>query len=213
MVVIAIISIMSGVVVVGFQSFSDSVKAQETGAVIGDYLKQLELEIAQSQYEKTTVSFLPDYLMVISHVNDPEIDLEIKGFGLNPCLEGEVVVSISTNGNPAYVTKTDENGDSLEVLVFDENGVICVDFLSAKELNWNFQAHYQSQSSDALRFFHFNLNREDVSDPFKIISGLDYQVEFETPYGQQRLILEDEEVFDEVSLLLENSVEGVEWAL
>ncbi|MDH5597223.1 MAG: prepilin-type N-terminal cleavage/methylation domain-containing protein, partial [Candidatus Peregrinibacteria bacterium] len=76
MVVVAIVGIMAGSVVVGFNAFGNTIRTRETAGVLSDLLKGFELETIRRDYQKLTIQFEPAYLVVEADAEGTTLPLE-----------------------------------------------------------------------------------------------------------------------------------------
>ena len=75
MVTIAIISIMTGAVSIGFHSFSSTINVQNVPGYIGDILSELDMETILEEYKKSSVYFEASYLLADSRNADVDLFL------------------------------------------------------------------------------------------------------------------------------------------
>ena len=208
----SIIGVMSGVAVVGFSALADGAEIKGTVGLLEDRLDLFQLEVMNELYEKNTIHFWPDYLMVESEVLNPSLELFVKGVGEYPCESDTARLSATVKDGPVFLTKKEGNGSSLESFLLSENETFCVDFASSEDLEWQYQLSSGSERSNVIRFAHFNGDRSDLSDPIKLLSEDEIKIEFKSPYGQKNLYKNDL-LLEEVGFLIKNSVDELEWNL
>ena len=214
MVTIAIISIMAGSVVIGFNSFGQTVRVRETAGVITDTLSNLELEMIRREYSKQTVHFEEDFIVIEAQPESPELTLNWKGMG-GDCNSDMGWMEIDNTGSPdtIFLAQRDEYGNNVEIVPIGAGLVVdkCVDFYESDETQWLFQLFKDSKKSQAIRFMHFNIRRSDLAANAKITAGTDYTLEISSPYAAKQYYLNDVPANGTVELTLstEDSSETV----
>ncbi len=188
MVTVAIISIMSGSVVIGFNSFAQTVRLQETAGVITDMIKNMELEMIRRDYVKQTIHFEPDYLVVEAEVESQNPDLLLSWISsTNKCNPGEEELNINNkSANTIYLAKRDKNANNMEIKAFRHSYKTfeCITFKDSEETEWQYQLFESGNRSQIIRFLHFNIRRGN-SDPVEITSGNNYTLEITAPYASK----------------------------
>lgn len=206
-IVIAIIAIMSTTAVVSFGSFDQTLKVKETGEVIQDTVKRLELEVSRGQYFKNRLVFEKDFLAVESQEENAILPLNYLGLGEGSCNADEIALEIGEGEAPVYLRKIEENGNDLEIKVEKFNKTTCIkDFMMAKEREWGYQLFTENQKSNIIRLIHFNLNRSNLMDPIRIESGTEYTLELKSPYGKKQIYKGQVEDEGPIELVLANEV-------
>ncbi len=189
MVTVAIISIMAGSVVVGFNSFGQTVRVRETAGVISDTVRNLELEMIRREYDKQTLRFEEDFMLLESEVENQNLTLSWKGVG-GSCPAGQGWMEIDNTGSPdtIFLAKRDQYDNNLEIIPIGAGvlSIYCENFSDSEENELRFQAFKGSDKSQVIRFKHFNIRRSDLSDPAEITAGTNYSLEISAPYGTKQ---------------------------
>ncbi len=178
MVVVAIIAIMATTVSIGFSSFGNTVRVQESAGIIKDTINQLKLETIRKDYMKNTIQFDTNYLIVESEVEGANLDLEWTGDCLN--------IDNTGASNPVLLAQRDQYGNNLNLYTYDIDETECknVDFETSEEKEWQYQLFYENSYSNIIRFIHFNVNRNALRD-LVIIEDNDYSLSIEAPYAKE----------------------------
>lgn len=191
MVVVAIVGIMASSVVIGFNSFGETVRTKETAGVITDLIKRLELEMIRRDYTKQTVHFEEDYLAVEAHVegevSDTSFSLKWLGTGGSCSPDEEVLEIENKQPTPVYLAKRDQYGNNLEIQPISPGPpeYECVDFLNSEETEWQYQVFSGSQGSQIIRFLHFNIRRDSGNQP--ALNSNNYTLEISAPYASKEI--------------------------
>ena len=192
MVVVAIISIMTPSMVLGFSSFGKTIQIRETAGTIEDLIKKLELEITQGNGQKTHLYFEKNFLIAKTENENSNLKLKYKGLGVEGCEENEIALEIGEGEKVVYLIKKDAQKNNLEITVQNANEIKCIsDFQKSKELEWEYKTNFNTSTSDSIRFIHFNLNRTDFSNPIEINEGTEYSLEINAPYGKKLFYKKD----------------------
>lgn len=206
MVTVAIISIMAGSVVIGFNSFGQTVRLRETAGVITDTVKNLELEMIRREYKKQTVNFEPDYLVVEAEVENQTLPLIWEGLG-GDCLPEEEWLKIDNSGSlsPVYLAQRDQYGNNIEIASIKAFtvGKACVAFKDSEETEWQYQVFRGSQGSQIIRFLHFNIRRDDSKDK-PTIKPNKYTLEISAPYAAKEFFDDGDPPSGPVTLTIQN---------
>ncbi len=183
MVTVAIISIMSGSVVIGFNSFGETVRVQETAGVITDMVKNLELEMIRRDYKKQTIHFEEDYLVIEAEVENQYLELEWNPSGGCGADEEELVVKNASPPTPVYLAQRDQYGNNIKITPYiTASEPVCIEFLESEDTEVQYQVFRSSQVSQIIRFIHFNVRR-DGSDESPAIVDNKYTLEISSPYA------------------------------
>lgn len=205
MVTVAVIGVMAGSVVVGFNGFGQTVRIQETGGVLTDTLKRLELETIRRDYEKSTVHFEENFLVLESEVEGQTLTLNY--FGPDDCPAGEVKIEVDATSQVSLAQR-DEYGNNMEISSYGPSGLeeVCINFLDAPETEWQYQAFNSGNKSQVIRFLHFNIRR-DSADPVTVSSN-PYTLEISAPYAKK--VFYNADLVEAGTVALTLSAEGSE---
>jgi len=206
LVTVTIIAILATAATVGFRYLGDTLRTKQAGGVIVDTIKELELELLQNYYKKSTLYFLPDYLVVVSEPE--EVALEMTWNGMNgDCGE----IKIKDSGN---FTKTNEEGAVIAIESVTATDLApdtkCVDFRDSEDREWHYQIISGSEKSALIRFIHFNIDRDNpsgitlaTSDSGDSVS--DYKLELSAPYATKQKYKHDAVTDESIDLEIRNS--------
>lgn len=212
-VVIAIITVLSTSLWMGFSAFGQNTQVKETAKIIQDLLNQLELEVSQGFAVENKVSFEKGYLKVRTQTPDSILSLSEAGLGKEGCKPTEIALKIGEGEKNLYLKKTNEKGDPLEISVVHANEIVCIpSFMKSSEVNWNYQLLSPKQASNLIRFLHFNLRSSSFSSEVKIVEGTDLEMQYKAPYGQKTYFKNGIPLNEPLSLTL-SDVEGHEEVL
>ena len=178
-VVVSIIAIMSVSTVVGFRHMGEGLRKQETKGIISDLIKRTELEILRGDYQKSTINFLEEFLVINEDLGDQNIELTLG----STC---DVGYNIQSN-IPGTLYKKDIDGNVLDAGFITGTNPKCIEFSESEEREWQFQVITPSQYSNILRFVHFNVNRENLNNPVLIKDLTDEKLTIEAPYAKKTL--------------------------
>ena len=195
LVVIAIIAVLSISSIVGFGYLGDILKAREVTSLLGDTVKQGELKVLRGDIEKSVIKFLPDYLVIEEQFEGASLDLNLGND--TGCTDGHNI-----NYSDGNLTQKDGEGVVMQVRSVT-SGSECVEFKNSEEIEWNYQLTDGDQFSNTIRFVHFNLQRENLSNPISIVEGVGSRIEVEAPYGKKR-IYDDTGLVDSVDIIVED---------
>jgi four helix bundle protein len=200
LVVVSIVAILSVSSVIGFGYLGNSLRAKEAAGFISDIVKQEELKILRGDFNKAVVHFLPDYLVIEEWQSNATESLSLNPATCNapPDNHIEYPIKISQTGN---LTKKDGEGVVLEVRpVADTDPPICAPFANALETEWSYQLASGDQLSAALRFIHFNLQRDNSQGKLSILSNAGAVAEIRAPYGRKSFYKADGSSADALTL-------------
>ena len=187
MVVVAIISIMAGTVVVGFNSFGETVRTRETAGVITDTIKNLELEMIRREFVKQTVNFEEGYLVVEAQVENQSEDMILEWEGPNGNCE-ELKITNPLSGTPVYLAQRDAEDNNMQIdAITDASKTVPVCFADSDETEWRYQLFKGADRSQVIRFIHFNIRRGSTADYARIADGTDYTLEITAPYASKEI--------------------------
>ncbi len=189
MVTVAIISIMSGSVVIGFNSFGQTVRLQETAGVITDIIKSMELEMIRRDYVKQTIHFEPDYLVAEAEVESQNPDLLLSWNGQGSCASGEEELAIENkSAKTIYLAKRDQDDNNMEIKAIAPSPAPtpteCITFKDSKETEWQYQLFESGNRSQIIRFLHFNIRRGNDNN-LPAIDLNNYTLEITAPYASK----------------------------
>ena len=178
-VVAAIIAIMSAASIVGFGYLGDVLKTKEVTGMLGDLIKQEELKILRGDFEKTTIHFLKNYIVI--EEAEEGCDPKLLEFGLKCDSDPE---NYKINYQDAVMTQKDGEGRIKEIKNVSA-GSECVVFKDSTDAEWDYQLNASGQFSKIVRFIHFNVKRDDLNNPIYISEGSDSKIELTAPYGKK----------------------------
>lgn len=208
MVVVAIIGIMASSVVIGFNSFGETVRTQETAGVITDTLKNFELEMIRRDYVKQTIHFAEQYLVAEAQVESQTLDLEWNGQGACPAGEEELKIINSASPAPVYLAQRDQYGNNIEINAFTGNtDTVCIDFTESGETEWQYQLFTGSDRSQIIRFIHFNIRRGDSE--IATIQGNNITLEMTAPYASKEFLIDGSPPSGPVEITVQNGGDPV----
>lgn len=181
LVTVSILGVMGAGVMIGFNTFGDSVKAKEAMGVLEDLIRESEAAVLKKDYEKVVFHFREDYVILEEFLPAASLDLN-----LGVCTGGGDPAVLSLQGST--LQKTDEAGQSMGVERVGAGESTCVtNFEDASQQEWRYQLKEGDDTSSAIRFAHFNLN---TSFQLKTSSGGSpsaYTLEILGPYGSKTL--------------------------
>jgi len=205
MVTIAIISIMAGTVTIGFGSFIQTVRLQQTKGVITDTISNLTPEILRDEYQKQTVHFDEDYLVIEAEVENQSLSLKWNGEGA--CGTGKEELEIDNTGpsNHVHFAKKDKYENNIDIISIAPliSEIICVDFIDSEKTEWQYQLFRDSDVSQVIRLIHFNIRRNDA-DTVKITNGNNFTFEISAPYATEKFYDNGNQTTGTVALTIEN---------
>lgn len=207
MVTVAIVAIMASSVVIGFNSFGETVRTRETAGVITDTLKNLELETIRRDYKSQLIHFKPDYLVVEVQVENQNPDMTLTWNGRNGNCE-ELDIANDT-GSVVYLTQRDQNGNNMQIQAYPGNDTICVDFLDSEETEWQYQLFKGGDRSQIIRLIHFNIRRDNSSEKPAIQPPHPYSLKITAPYASKEFYKNDDPWTGSVELELQDGGEPV----
>ena len=133
LITVSIIAVLATAASVGFRYLGDTLRTRQAGGVVADTIKKLELELLQNYYEKSTIYFLPGYLVVVSESETDTLGLNWNGFDTTGCPDlGEI--EFQSDGN---LTKADEDGATIAVTSATADSTECVSFQDSAQPEWN----------------------------------------------------------------------------
>ncbi|MBN2086950.1 four helix bundle protein [Candidatus Peregrinibacteria bacterium] len=176
MIVISIIAIMTVAGVVGFRGSGDTLVVKQVKGIIEDTVKTLELEIIGDEYEKSTMHFLPNFLVVVSEKGDESLDLSLGA----DCTNGQLI-NIENDGS---LIKRDKEGNPLESKNVSSGTTECIAFNNSSEIEEHYQLSSAGAISPIIRFIHFDVRREKPAGV--VLSGdTDETMEISAPYAKK----------------------------
>jgi len=156
----------------------DTLRMREAKGIITDTIKKAELEILKEDYQKSTIHFLENYLVVISEPEGNNLELTLG----SPCPEGHNIQF----GSSGDLIKKDGEGSTLSAKTVVSGTDECVEFAGSSETEWQYQVISNGDLSDIIRFIHFNINRTNPSG-ITISSGVGANMAIEAPYAKKIL--------------------------
>jgi len=206
LITVSIIAVLATAASVGFRYLGDTLRTKQAGGVIADTIKELEMELLQNYYEKSTLYFLLDYLVVVSEPEEATLGITWNGFNTTGCADmGEI--GFESDGN---LTKTDEDGGTLAITSVQENSQECVSFKDSADSEWNYQIQSGSDKSALVRFIHFNVDRTNPSGITLASSVVgeevsDYKLELSAPYATKQKYKQNVLTDEAIDLEIRNS--------
>ena len=193
LVVVGIIAVMSVSAVVGFGYIGDILRARETTGFLADIIKQEELKILRQDFEKSEISFLKDYVAIDEWKSDYDLNLYLKKN--ENCPEGYSF----EYGNDGNLIKKNSNGNIIDIKRVKKDAVDCVEFKNSEETEWICQITENSKYSNVLRLTHFNIRRDNLSNPIYISEGEGSKIKIMSPYGKKLVYSSDGVLMDDPS--------------
>ncbi len=192
---VAIIAVFSVSSVVGFAYLEDVLKAREVTGLIADTLSQEELKVLRGDFKEAVVHFLPDYLVIEEKPEDASLSLDFNQTSCN----GDYQIEFTEGDN---LIQRDGDGAILRI----ENASStsrCIYFNEAEGTERRYQLTSDDDFSDIIRFVHFNLQREDLTNPIRLTSGAGAIVHISAPYGKKTLYDADGDAADLLEITAE----------
>ena len=177
-VTVSIIAVLSVSAVVGFRYMGDTLRTKEAKGIITDTIKKVELEMIRESYQKSTINFLEDYLVVVSEPEENNLELTLGA----SCSNGHNI-EFGSDGN---LIKKDGEGETLSAKTVVSGTDECVEFTESSETEWQYQIISNGDQSNIIRFIHFNINRTNPSG-ITISSGVGATMAIEAPYAKKTL--------------------------
>ncbi|MFH0821072.1 MAG: type II secretion system protein [Candidatus Peregrinibacteria bacterium] len=206
LITVSILGIMATSAVVGFGYFGESIKSQEVVGLIEDTIEQSQLAVLNGDYEKVSVNFLENYLVVADEPANDTLKLNLNGSCDNNGQSGYWL--ITTDGGT--LNKRDEQERLLNVIALPASGSICVtDFEEAEETQWQYQLTSNSDFSPIIRFVRFNRGTSFALD----VSDGPYRMDLQAPYAQKKMYKNDVPAVGLVSLALQKDGQDTGHAL
>lgn len=179
-VVVSILGVLGTGVMVGWNSFGSAVKAKEVVGMIEDIIRESEAAVLKGDYEKVTLHFRENYLVLEESISEASLTLN-----LGTCTNGEPAVTAVQAGT---LQKTNESGQSVRVQTISASGSECViSFETAPEREWRYQLISDGAQSSIIRFAHFNLGTSFELRTADGGSPASYRLEIIAPYGKKQL--------------------------
>jgi len=172
MVVVAIIAILSGTAMVGWNSLRETITLEQSGEILKDIVKKTEMEILQNEYEKVTLHFKEDYLLIVAEPEDYDLEL------INAICGDDIGLTSADGG---ILKKRNER-----VLVSIVNLVatddVCWELADMTNREWNYQLFSVSEDevSPIISFIHYNPSMDGVQ--ITVTTGVDSYLVIEGPY-------------------------------
>lgn len=198
-VVVGIVALLSISSVVGFGYLGDTLKVREVTGVMADTIAQEELKVLRGDFEKVTIHFFKDYMVVDEQAEDATLTLTLEG----DYASGHEIRS-SDSGNLA---QTDEEGSILQIKSVSGSDLEPIPFKEeddVAEIEWSYQLTSVSDLSNIIRFIHFNLQRENLNNPIFIIGNADSKIEITAPYGKKTVYSSSGSQVDSVELTIQD---------
>lgn len=179
LVVVVIITVISISSVVGFGYLGDVMRAREVTAFMADVIKQEQLKILRGDYESVMIHFMQDYIVVEAKPPGSSLNL-----GLGPPCDSDRGHEI-VYGNDANLVEKNGEGGIVKITRVLAGGKSCRSFKDLDDIGWGFQLQDGDGLSREIRFAHFNLMRENLTNPLYVSENAGYSVGIEAPYGKK----------------------------
>ena len=205
MIVISIIAIISVAGVVGFRGSSDTLVVKQVKGIIEDTVKIVELEIQGEEYEKSTIHFLPNYLVIVSEPEDTTLSLSLGD--TSSCSNGNNI-EIGDNGS---LIKRDSESSPIETVNVTDGDSVCIDFMNSMETEIRYQVASGGEKSPIVRFIHFDVKREKPSgvylqgDSASAGDDINSTIQISAPYAKKSIATSDNQI--DLIVKLEDAVE------
>lgn len=177
MIVITIIAVMSVAGVVGFRGSGDTLVARQVKGIIEDTVKIVELEILGDEYEKSTIHFLSNYLVIVSEPGEISLDLSLGG------VSGDCHNIVA--GSDGSLIKRDSEGNPIEAVSVKKDETVCIDFINSMETEVRYQIAFGGEQSEVIRFIHFDVKREKPTGVTLGGDDIDSTLEISAPYAKK----------------------------
>jgi prepilin-type N-terminal cleavage/methylation domain-containing protein len=198
LVVVGIIAILSVSAIAGFGYLGDTLKTREITGLIGDIIQQEELKVLRKDFDKATMHFLADYLVINEESQDKTLKLSFEED--DSCAEKYKLVFDLNDSTPnADLIQKNEDGTTMETKNVTKGSSECIEFKNSEELEWNYQLNASDQSSNTVRLVHFNIQRDNLNNPVSITNGVGSKIEISAPYGKKA-------VYDSNGTLMEDPI-------
>jgi prepilin-type N-terminal cleavage/methylation domain-containing protein len=198
LVVLGIIAILSVSSIAGFGYLGDTLKTREVTGLIGDMIQQEELKELRGDFNKATIYFLADYVVIDE---DPENKALQLSFAQDvSCAEKhKIVFDLNESALTANLIKKDDKGVVIETKSIAKNGSECIEFKNSEGLEWDYQLIESGQFSNTVRFAHFNIQRDNLNNPVSITGGAGSKIEITAPYGKKLVYDSDGKLINDPS--------------
>jgi prepilin-type N-terminal cleavage/methylation domain-containing protein len=185
LVVVGIIAILSVTSIAGFGYLKDTLKTRAVTGLLGDMIKQEELKILRGDFNKSTIYFLADYVVIDEEPADKTLKLSFRQ--TDSC----ILFDMNDSTPAANLIKKNEEGVNMETKSVAKGSSECVSFKDSEDLEWNYQLNESEQFSNTVRFIHFNIQRDDLNNPVSITEGAGSKIEVMAPYGKKLIYKND----------------------
>jgi prepilin-type N-terminal cleavage/methylation domain-containing protein len=198
LVVVGIIVILSASSIAGFGYLGNILKTREVTGLLGDMIQQEELKILRGEFNKSTMYFLADYIVVDEEPADATLKLSFAQD--NSCAEKyKIAFDLNESTLTANLIKKDEEGVVVETKSVAKNGSQCIEFKNSEGVEWDYQLIDSEKFSNTVRFAHFNIQRGNLNDPVSITDGAGSKIEITAPYGKKLVYDSDGILMDDPS--------------
>ncbi|MBU1683330.1 prepilin-type N-terminal cleavage/methylation domain-containing protein [Patescibacteria group bacterium] len=203
LVTIAIIGILAGTTLVGWNGLRESLTLEQSGEVLQDIVKITEMEIVQDEYEKATLDFTADYLRITAEPEDDSLELTWDGAS---CGMNEIGLT-STDGG--ILKKSNERG-LISIVNLAGGGDVCWEVADMVNREWNYQLFSADgeEFSPIISFINYNPRMDGVQ--FSVTTGVDSYIVIEGPYiskeyyginpGQINITLDDGDNTEQITI-------------
>jgi hypothetical protein len=156
------------------------------------------LKVLRGDFRKAVIHFKENYLIIEEWEETSAPILSLGG-----ACGDNYNLSYSANGN---LTKTNGEGEVLDILAVQNGLQDCENFTVSPDAEWQFQLAENGSVSAVIRFLHFNLNREDISNPFRVDDAVaGSRLEIRAPYAKKSLHNALDEVVETLELTVSDA--------
>lgn len=162
-----------------FNKVGDILRAKQGGGLIQDIISQADGQILRGEYDKITIRFLANYLV---------IEYEPEGAQLDYLTWNTNTIVIGESGT---LTKKDTAGRQLSLETAATGAIDISGFtgVSTLEDGWQYQLKNGGNISKIIALRHFNVNREQASSQTNplALTPTDIVLTIEAPYAKHRV--------------------------
>lgn len=180
---ISIIAVLYGAVSLGINGFGNRLQLREAGSFLTALMNQQQLALINDSLDGAVITFQPDYVY-LEEENTSRLQLSVSG----TCTGGHAIqIAVTSGALPADLTllRRDNHGNTFqETLAGNE---FCVKFFDiAPDTQWNFQVVAGAETSNQVRFIHFNTDRRSRAVPAQILNANGQSVVLERALNTKR---------------------------
>jgi len=123
LVVIAIIAILAVSATAGLGLLGNILKVRQVTGIMGDIIKQEDLKVLRGDFEKATIHFLSDYIVIEEMPKDVDLDFRFEKDPI--CTEKGYEYKLNYK-NDANLINKDENGETIDARVVKKDDHDCI---------------------------------------------------------------------------------------